>query len=173
VETCVKNFRQMVPEGDSRERAVCETCGFVDYENPRIVAGALVVHEGRVLLCRRDIEPRRGCWTLPAGFLESREAPEEGARREVREEAGAEIVLEALLGLYTVRRLSQVQMFYRARFAGAPDFAAGEETSDARLFAWEDIPLAEIAFPSVTWALTMWREGVAGMTDLARFSTAV
>jgi ADP-ribose pyrophosphatase YjhB (NUDIX family) len=169
----VKNFRQVVPAGDTRERAVCETCGFVDYENPRIVAGALVVHEGQVLLCRRDIEPRRGCWTLPAGFLEAHEAPEEGARREVREEACAEIELEALLGLYTVRRLSQVQMFYRARFAGAPGFAAGEETAEARLFAWEQIPWAEIAFPSVTWALNFWHEGAAGMTDLGRFSTAV
>jgi ADP-ribose pyrophosphatase YjhB (NUDIX family) len=169
----MKKFRTIVPEGDTRARSVCETCGFVDYENPRIVAGALVVHEGRVLLCRRDIEPRRGCWTLPAGFLEAHEAPEDGAKREVREEACAEIVLEALLGLYTVRRLSQVQMFYRARFAGAPAFAAGEETAEARLFAWEDIPWEDLAFPSVTWALKLWHEGVAGMTDLERFSTAI
>jgi ADP-ribose pyrophosphatase YjhB (NUDIX family) len=169
----MEKFRQMIPEGDTRERAVCETCGFIDYENPRIVVGAVVAHEGRVLLCRRDIEPRRGYWTLPAGFLEAHEPPDEGARREVREEACAEIELEALLGLFTVRRLSQVQMFYRARFAGVPAFAAGEETSDARLFAWEEIPWEELAFPSVTWALNLWHEGVAGMVDLPRFTTSV
>jgi ADP-ribose pyrophosphatase YjhB (NUDIX family) len=169
----MKKFRQIIPEGDTRARAVCETCGFVDYENPRIVVGAVVAHEGRVLLCRRGIEPRAGFWTLPAGFLEAHERPEDGARREVREEACADITLEALLGLYTVQRLSQVQMFYRAHFTGAADFAAGEETTDAQLFAWQDIPWEALAFPSVTWALKLWHEGAAGMTDLARFSTAI
>jgi ADP-ribose pyrophosphatase YjhB (NUDIX family) len=91
--------------------------------------------------------------------LENHEQPEEGAIREVREEACADIVLEGLIGLFTVRRLSQVQMFFRARFAGAEAFAAGEETLEAKLVAWDEIPWDELAFPSVTWALKRWRDG--------------
>jgi ADP-ribose pyrophosphatase YjhB (NUDIX family) len=166
------DFEQKIPDGDTRPRAICRTCGFIDYENPKIVAGAVVAHEGRILLCRRAIEPRANFWTLPAGFLEAHEQPEEGAIREVREEARAEIILESLIGIYTIRRLSQVQMFFRARFAGPPDFAAGEETLDARLFPWSDIPWDDIAFPSVTWTLNHWHTGQSGMPNLA-FSTAV
>jgi len=169
----MSHFSRKIPKGDSREREVCEDCGYIAYENPKIVAGAVVSHEGQILLCRRAIEPRSGFWTLPAGYLELHEQPEEGARREVREEACAEVVLEGLIGIYTVSRLSQVQMFFRARFAGGPAFGAGEETLEARLFAWEDIPWAEIAFPSVTWTLELWRAGLDGMTDLARFSKKV
>jgi len=105
--------------------------------------------------------------------LEAHEAPEEGALREVREEACAEVVLEGLIGIYTVARLSQVQMFFRARFAGDLAFAVGEETREVALFAWEDIPWAEIAFPSVTWTLERWKDGVDGMGDLGRFSVRV
>jgi ADP-ribose pyrophosphatase YjhB (NUDIX family) len=167
------DFIKVTPEGDTRERDVCATCGFVDYHNPRIVAGAVVAHEGRVLLCKRAIEPRAGFWTLPAGFMEAHEQPEEGAIREVFEEAQARIVLEGLIGIYTVKRLSQVQMFFRARFDGAVAFAAGDETVEARLFGWEEIPWAEIAFPSVEWTLRKWRDGVDGMRDLAGFSVRV
>jgi ADP-ribose pyrophosphatase YjhB (NUDIX family) len=167
------NFAKQIPEGDTRERDVCMTCGFVDYHNPRIVAGAAVSHEGRLLLCRRAIEPRAGFWTLPAGFLEAHEQPEEGVLREVFEEACARIILEGMIGIYTVKRLSQVQMFFRARFDGAVEFAAGEETLEAKLFAWEEIPWEEIAFPSVIWALQMWKAGVDGMGDLKRFSVSV
>ena len=115
----MKDFIKKIPEGDTRERDVCASCGFVDYQNPRIVAGAVVAHEGRVLLCRRAIEPRAGFWTLPAGFLEAHEQPEQGALREVFEEAVARVTLEGLIGIYTVRRISQVQMFFRARFDGS------------------------------------------------------
>lgn len=166
----MKDFIRKIPEGDTRERAVCASCGFVDYQNPRIVAGAVVAHEGRVLLCRRSIEPRAGFWTLPAGFLEAHEQPEQGALREVFEEAGARVTLEGLIGIYTVARISQVQLFFRARFAGAATFSAGDETLEARLFAWEDIPWENLAFPSVTWALNTWAAGVDGMPDLARYS---
>ena len=164
------NFIKKIPEGDTRERNVCADCGFIDYQNPRIVAGAVVSHEGKVLLCRRAIEPRAGLWTLPAGFLEAHEQPEEGALREVFEEAVARVTLEGLIGIYTVQRISQVQMFFRARFTGAPDFAAGEETLEVRLFAWEEIPWDDIAFPSVTWTLHTWRAGVDGMPNLSQFS---
>jgi ADP-ribose pyrophosphatase YjhB (NUDIX family) len=132
-----------------------------------------VAHEGKVLLCRRAIEPRAGFWTLPAGFLEAQEQPEEGARREALEEAMARITLEGLIGIYTIRRISQVQMFFRARFDGAPDFAAGEETLEAKLFAWDEIPWDDIAFPSVIWTLKTWRAGADGMKDIERFSVSI
>ena len=162
-------FTKQIPEGDTREREVCITCGFVDYNNPKIVAGSVVVHEGKVLLCRRAIEPRAGFWTLPAGFLEAHEQPEEGAIREALEEARARIVLDLLLGIYTVKRISQVQMMFLARFENGAVFEAGEETLEARLFGWDEIPWEEIAFPSVTWALKRWRDGVTGV-GLAGFS---
>ncbi len=164
------NFVKKIPEGDALERNVCVTCGFIDYENPKIVTGAVVSHEGKVLLCRRAIEPRAGYWTLPAGFLEAHEQPEQGALREVAEEALATIELEGLIGIYTVKRISQVQLFFRARFAGEPSFGAGEETLEARLFAWDEIPWDEIAFPSVIWTLNSWHNGPDGMPDIGRYS---
>ena len=108
-------------------------------------------------MCRRAIEPRRGYWTLPAGYLEEHETAEEGARREAREEAECEIVLDALLAVYSIPRLSQVQLMYRATIT-EEKFGAGAESLEVKLFSWEDIPWAEIAFPSVHWALKHWRE---------------
>jgi len=146
------SFSRRVPEGDHRERAVCEHCGFVEYVNPRIVVGAVCTWEERILLCRRSIEPRRGFWTLPAGFLEEGETLEEGVLREAREEAGAELELGGLLALYSVPRVSQVQLFFRARLLSA-DVYAGEETLEVRLASWDDIPWSQLAFPTVRWAL--------------------
>ena len=138
------------------ERAVCAECGFVDYQNPKIVTGSVVVHEGQVLLCRRAIEPRRGFWTLPAGYLELQETVEEGAAREAWEEAEARITLDGILAVYSISRIGQVQILFRARFAGPPRFAAGVESLDVRLFAWDQIPWDELAFPTVHWALQAW-----------------
>ena len=146
------SFSRAVPRGDNVERAVCDHCRFVQYENPRIVVGSVVRHEGKILLCRRAIEPRRGLWTLPAGFLEIGETPEAGARREAMEEANAALNIASLLAVYTIHKLSQVQIMYRAALA-APDFSAGPESLEVRLFAFSDIPRDEIAFPSVHWAL--------------------
>jgi ADP-ribose pyrophosphatase YjhB (NUDIX family) len=166
------DFVKQIPEGDTLERDVCVHCGYIAYDNPKIVVGAVVAHAGKVLLCRRAIEPRSGFWTLPAGFLEAHEQPEEGARREALEEAMARITLKGLIGIYTVRHISQVQMFFRACFDGPPNFSAGNETLETRLFAWEEIPWAEIAFPSVIWALQTWRAGEDGMRDIERFSVS-
>ena len=151
------HFEKRVPDGDTAERYVCGRCGHIHYSNPKIVVGSVVVHRGHILLCRRAIEPRKGYWTLPAGFLEEHETPEDGARREAREEALADIVLEALLAVYAVPHISQVQLMYRARL-DAPEFAAGPESLETRLFAWEDIPWNDLAFPSVRWALNHYRE---------------
>jgi len=155
-------FVRRVPEGDNRERLICADCGHVAYENPKLIVGSVVVAERSVLLCRRAIEPRRGFWTLPAGFLELGETIQEGALREAWEEARARIELEGVLGLFSISRIGQVQVIFRARFAGAPHFAAGEESLDVALFRWERIPWDTIAFPSVTWALEAWHDGRDG-----------
>lgn len=146
-----------IPEGDNRERLVCPDCGFINYENPKIVVGAVCSWQGRLLLCRRAINPRRGFWTIPAGYLELNETTETGAAREAKEEACADIVIDGLLGVYTVPRISQVQLIYRAVVRDGA-FAVGEETLELDLFDWDDIPWDEIAFPSVKWALDHWRE---------------
>jgi len=153
----VLHFERRLPQGDTSERYVCGKCGHVHYSNPKIVVGAVVTHQDRILLCRRAIEPRKGYWTLPAGFLEEHETAEEGARREAMEEACADIVLDALLAVYSVPHISQIQLMYRARLAGA-DFSPGAESLETVLFAWDEIPWAELAFPSVKWALHHYRE---------------
>ncbi|MEC9342877.1 MAG: NUDIX hydrolase [Pseudomonadota bacterium] len=145
-------FTRTVPDGDTHARAVCEHCGFVNYQNPKIVVGSVVRHEGRILMCRRAIEPRRGYWTIPAGYLELHETPEDGARREAWEEANADLKLKGLLAVYTVPRLSQVQLIYRAELA-QPEFSAGEESLEVALYERAQIPWDDIAFPTVHWAL--------------------
>jgi ADP-ribose pyrophosphatase YjhB (NUDIX family) len=151
------SFGMRVPAGDNRPRLVCDDCGFVQYVNPKVVVGAVCTWENRILLCRRAIEPRRGHWTLPAGFLEEKESVEDGVRREAWEEARAELDLDGLLGLYSVPRISQVQIFFRARLR-SPEVAPGEESLEVRLFAWEEIPWDDLAFPSVHWALAHYHE---------------
>lgn len=148
----IPQFTRRIPEGDDRERRVCDHCGFVDYENPHVLAGSVVAHDGGILLCRRAITPRDGYWTLPAGYLELGESPEEGARREAREEACAEIEIDRLLAVYSVTRISQVQLIYRASLT-SPSYTAGPESREVAVFGWEQIPWDELAFPSVHWAL--------------------
>jgi ADP-ribose pyrophosphatase YjhB (NUDIX family) len=156
-----------IPEGDNRERMVCPDCGFINYENPKIVVGSVCLFEERVLLCRRAINPRRGFWTLPAGYLELNEATAAGAVREAWEEAQARIVIDGVLAVYDIPRISQVQVIYRAHLE-APHFAAGPESLEVRLFAWDDIPWEELAFPSVRWALDHYRESLASGDFSAR-----
>ena len=146
-----------IPEGDNRPRLVCPECTYIKYDNPLVVVGAVVTWEDRVLLCRRAIEPRRGYWTIPAGYLELNEDAETGAIREAKEEACADIEIDALLAVYNVTRISQVQLIYRATLR-SPAFAAGEESLEVDLFDWKDIPWDDIAFPSVHWALNHHRE---------------
>ncbi|MDO8837717.1 MAG: NUDIX hydrolase [Parvibaculum sp.] len=161
-------FSRRVPTGDNLPRDICDRCGFIHYVNPKVVVGSVVSHEGRILLCRRAIEPRRGFWTLPAGFMEQGETAEEGARREAREEANAEIALKDLLAVYSIPRIAQVQLMYRAELS-TPSFSAGEESLEVALFSWEEIPWEELAFPSVHWALTQFRsvEGQAGIVPFS------
>jgi len=160
------SFANEVPPGEDRERRVCQTCGFIDYVNPRVVTGVVAHADERILLCRRAIEPRRGWWTLPAGFLELGESVEEGARREAMEEARAELELEAMLGVYSIPRIGQVQVFFRARLLNEP--SPGPESTEVMLASWDDIPWKELAFPSVHWALGHYRQTL-GRTGFAPF----
>jgi ADP-ribose pyrophosphatase YjhB (NUDIX family) len=155
-----RSFVREVPLGDNRPRLVCADCGFVNYENPKVVVGAVCGWEDRILLCRRSIEPRSGYWTLPAGYMELNETTADGARREAFEEARAQIDLVGVLAVYSIPRLSQVQVIYRARLL-SPDVAAGAETEEVGLFRWEEIPWPDIAFPSVRWALDHYRQALA------------
>jgi ADP-ribose pyrophosphatase YjhB (NUDIX family) len=141
-----------VPDGDNRERAVCPACGEIHYENPINVVGTVPVWDERVLLCRRNIEPRKGLWTLPAGFLELGESTAEGALRETDEEAGAHVELEGLFSVLNVVRAGQVHLFYRARMLDT-HLAPGPETIEARLFAEHQVPWGEIAFRTVRQTL--------------------
>jgi ADP-ribose pyrophosphatase YjhB (NUDIX family) len=162
------DFRREVPEGDNMERDVCSTCGFVHYVNPKIVTGSVVRHEGRILLCRRAIEPRIGYWTLPAGFMEVGETAEQAAMREAREEANAEIVIDRLLAVYTIPRIAQVQIMYLAHF-GEAVYSAGPESLEVKLASWDEIPWEDLAFPTVRWALEQYRS-VEGVQDFTPFS---
>jgi len=151
------DFHIDIPDGDNRERNICRTCGFIDYDNPKIVVGSVVRFEDKILLCRRAIEPRHGYWTIPAGFLEHNESAEAGAWREAHEEAEAHIEIDRLLAVYSIPRISQIQLIYRATLP-TPEFGAGIESLEVKLFDWEDIPWDELAFPSVHWALTQARD---------------
>lgn len=150
---CGQPVHYRVPADDNRERAVCTACAHIQYENPLNVVGTVpVADDGRVLLCRRAIEPRRGFWTLPAGFMELGETVAEGAARETFEEAGAQIALGELLAVLSVVRVGQVHLFFRARLLSL-DFAPGPESLEAQLFAPADIPWDELAFRTVRRAL--------------------
>lgn len=151
------NFERRIPAGDDRQRRVCRDCGFVDYENPKVVVGVVASWQERILLCRRAIYPRKGFWTLPAGYMELHESPVEGACREAWEEARAKLEIDQLLAVYAIPRISQVQLIYRARLTD-PAVAAGPETAELDLFTWDEIPWGELAFPSVRWALDHFRE---------------
>ena len=136
-----------VPDGDDRERLVCGDCGFVLYENPKIIVGAVCTWGDRYLMVKRAIEPRLGYWTMPIGYMELGETTEQGAAREVWEEARAVVEVDGLLSIVSIPQISQVHMIYRARMV-APEFAAGPESLDAQLYGWD-----HLAYPNVRWAL--------------------
>ncbi len=152
---CGAATRYIVPADDNRERAVCTVCATVHYENPLNVVGTVPVWGEQVLLCRRNIEPRYGLWTLPAGFMELGETAAEGAVRETVEEAGANIELQGLFTMIDVLRVGQVHFFYRARMLDT-DLDPGPETIEARLFSEADVPWDELAFRTVRETLRLF-----------------
>ncbi|WP_372965579.1 NUDIX hydrolase [Marinobacter sp.] len=153
--TCGQPVEQRIPEGDNRYRYVCVSCDTIHYQNPRIIAGTVPVWDGRILLCRRAIEPRYGYWTLPAGFMENAETTIEAAARETREEALAEVSIDGLYSIIDVPHINQVHMFYRATLLDG-SFGAGEESLESRLFAADEIPWDEISFPTVKKTLKLF-----------------
>ncbi len=155
-----------VPKDDNRERATCTACGEIHYENPLNVVGTVPVWQERVLLCRRNIEPRFGFWTLPAGFMEQGESTAEGAMRETVEESGAQVELQGLFTLLSVPRVSQVHLYYRAQML-TDQWLVGPETIEARLFSEHEVPWDQLAFHTVRQTLEHFfadqRAGVFGV----------
>ena len=152
---CGAKVVQRVPPGDSLPRWVCDECGEIHYQNPKMVVGTIPEHEGRILLCRRAIEPRYGYWTLPAGFMENDETTAQAAARETQEEAGANIEMGEPFTLISVPRVNQVHLYYRARLRNL-EFKPGEETLDVALMDEGQIPWKEIAFRTVGLTLKHW-----------------
>jgi len=146
-----------VPAGDNRPRYVCDRCGSIHYQSPRMVVGCLPEWEDRVLLCRRAIEPKYGFWTLPAGFMENGETTAEGAVRETMEEAGARVEVIDLFSMINVPDINQVYILFRARLLDL-DFQPGEESLEVALFREADIPWREIAFRTVAKTLEHYYE---------------
>ena len=150
--SCGHHNEQKIPLGDHKPRLMCNHCGHIHYDNPKIICGALAIWDNKVLLCRRSIEPRYGLWTLPAGFMELFETMQQGAARETREEAEAEIEVEQLYCMYNIPRIGQIYVLFKAQLIQGV-FGAGEESLECRLFAEHEIPWAELAFPSVEHTL--------------------
>lgn len=149
---CGQPLEIRIPEGDHLPRHICSACSSVHYQNPKIIVGCVPEHDGRILLCRRAIEPRLGYWTIPAGFMENDETLQQGAARESLEEALAEVEIGSPLAIVHVLHAHQVHVMFRARLA-EPRFGVGEESLEVGLYRPEEIPWPEIAFPSVQFAL--------------------
>jgi ADP-ribose pyrophosphatase YjhB (NUDIX family) len=154
---CGARVSLKIPAGDSLPRFVCEACDTIHYQNPKMVVGCIPEWEDRILLCRRAIEPRRGYWTVPAGFMENGETTMQGAARETLEEAQARVELLHLYAMYNIPHISQVYLLFRARLLDL-DFGAGEESLEVRLFGEHDIPWPEIAFATVRNTLSHYFE---------------
>jgi ADP-ribose pyrophosphatase YjhB (NUDIX family) len=152
---CASPVVQRVPPGDSLPRYVCDRCGEIHYQNPKVVVGTVPEWEGRVLLCRRAIEPRYGYWTLPAGFMENGETVCAGAARETLEEAGTRVEMAEAFSMISVPRVNQVHVFYRARVLDL-EFRPGAETLEVALFEEPEIPWKDIAFRTVSLTLERW-----------------
>ena len=152
---CAAKLRVEIPEGDNKLRYICTGCAAVLYENPKLVVGCVAEYEGSILLCKRAIKPRLGYWTVPAGFMEIGETLEQAATRETFEEACAKVTLGSLLAVVDVIHAGQVHVFFRGKLENG-EFAAGDESLDTKLYASNEIPWDEIAFPSGVIALKQY-----------------
>jgi len=161
---CGDRVAQIVPDGDSKARWVCNACDTIHYQNPKIVVGCVPEIDNRILLCKRAIEPRQGFWTVPAGFMELGETIAEGAARETLEEACAEVEIGHLFASVDVPHAGQVHLFFTAKLLG--EFAAGYETLEADLFGKDEIPWDEIAFRSGIFALRKYLDDAGRNNDV-------
>lgn len=152
---CGGELTLRIPPGDDHLRHVCNTCGTIHYQNPKMVVGCIPEWEDKILLCRRAIEPRHGLWTLPAGFMENGETTAEGAARETLEEAGARIEMGPLYTLFNLPHIDQVYFMFRARLLDL-DYKPGIETLEARLFSEQEIPWDQLAFRTIRATLELY-----------------
>jgi len=146
-----------VPEGDSFKRFVCKNCGTVHYQNPRVIVGCLATYEDKILICKRNIEPRFGLWNLPAGFMENGEKAEDGAIRETFEESNANVEIIKLHVVFSIPHVNQVYLHFLGKIK-EPSFKATPESAEVRLFTREEIPWNKIAFHSTAFALEKFIE---------------
>ena len=144
-----------IPSDDNRHRHICQSCGIIHYQNPKIVAGCIPVWEDQILLCKRAIEPRLGYWTLPAGFMEMGESTLEAGIRETLEEANARVEVEDLYAVFNLPYVDQVYMMYRSRLLDL-DFSSGIESLDVQLFKEDEIPWDELAFTTIRETLKFY-----------------
>lgn len=166
---CGGRVSPRIPPGDHLPRDVCERCGAVHYQNPRLVVGCVPEFGGRILLCKRGIEPRRGFWTVPAGFMENGETLQQAAARESHEEALVRVEIGSPLAIVHVLPAHQVHVFFRARL-WEPGFGAGPESLEVELVEPADIPWPDIAFPSTEFALRRFLEDRAAGCEPLHFA---
>ena len=150
---CGHSVRQQIPENDNRQRFVCQQCGEIHYQNPKIVVGTIPMWEDQIILCRRAIEPRQGMWTLPAGFLELNETSAQGAYRETLEEAGTDVEIGSLFSIVNIAHIGQIHWFYLANMPSASFSPVTSESLEVRLFRESEIPWNELAFLTVKLTL--------------------
>jgi ADP-ribose pyrophosphatase YjhB (NUDIX family) len=167
---CGARLEFRVPPGDHLARHVCDACGTIHYQNPRLVVGCVPEYDGRILLCTRAIEPRRGYWTVPAGFMENGETLQQAAARESREEALADVEVGSLLAVVHVLHAQQVHVFFRARLP-RPEFGAGPESLEVQLVDPEEIPWPQLAFPSTEFSLRRYLEDRAAGVEPHHFTS--
>lgn len=161
---CGQPAHHIIPQGDSHTRLVCTVCNFIHYNNPKVVAGALVVHDDKILLCRRAIEPRYGFWTLPAGFLEIGESMRAGAIRETFEEADGTAINSKLYALFDLPKVGQIHAIYLANLQNG-QFGAGVESLECRLFDIDEIPWGELSFHTIELSLKYYLQDIQLLGD--------
>lgn len=154
---CSSKLELKIPDGDNIHRFVCPVCEMIHYQNPRVIVGCIPVYEEQILLCKRAIKPRYGYWTLPCGFLENGETTQSGAARETMEEANAVVEIGHLYCVYNVPQINQVHLIYYAEMK-KPEFSAGIESLEVQLYKTNELPLNDLAFHSIRFALNKYLE---------------
>ena len=166
---CCHIFISKKTDLEQKKRKVCKKCGFIDYKNPKIVAGSLVIKNKKILLCKRAIEPSYGKWTFPSGYLDANETPEEGAIREAKEEVNIKIKLKKLFIIFTVRKKNLIQFVFLANHVNKT-YKPGIETLEAKYFSFDEIPWRQLAFPSVSYAIKKYKKLTKNLPIFHTFS---
>jgi len=156
---CGAPMTKAVPPGDSHPRHVCTSCAFVHYLDPKVACGTIAEVDGRFALIERNIDPRKGYWSFPCGFMEIDETTEQAALRETKEETGLDVALEGHLGTYSYPDSfhggSIVVVVYLARILGGT-LQAADDCSDAKMITPAEIPWDKLAFKSSISAIQDW-----------------